>query len=246
MKKTSFRSACLISFLVVVTGCASAYKAKPLPFKTPEAYNNEVEVAGVKIGGQAYVNKEEAKKAFGFDIRAAGMLPVQVVFDNIGNKPLVINPSQTFLVDDEGNLWPILSDKFAYERATKYAQTNKIFQEGAYSGFLGATAGAIIGSAIGIVTNEEVLRSAGKGAAIGAAAGAVGGGLSGAAASRDARSAIVRDLEDKSLKNKAIKPGNLSYGIIFFPGEAQSAKTLRLQLKDESNNETYTVMLKLS
>jgi hypothetical protein len=31
----------------------------------------------------------------------------------------------------EGNLWPILGKNFAYERATKYARTKKIFKEGA-------------------------------------------------------------------------------------------------------------------
>lgn len=245
MKATLLKIISLFSFIIVLAGCASTYKAKPLPFKTPDAYNNKVEAAGAQIGGQAFVDPAAAKDAFGFDIRAAGMLPVQVVFDNRGTKPLVINPAQTFLEDDQGNLWPILTDQFAHERATKYAQTKKIFQEGAYTAVLGATAGAIIGAAVGIVSNEDPLRAAGEGAAVGAAAGAVGGGLSGAASSRDARSTIVRDLRDKSLENKAIKPGNLSYGIIFFPGEAKSAKTLRLQLKDESSDETYTVFLNL-
>lgn len=238
-----FHTLTLIIIVLFLAACSSAYKAKPLPFKTPEAYRNAIQVGGTRIGGQAYVDPAAARTAFGFDIRAAGMLPVQIVFDNQGTQALEINPGQTFLEDNEGNLWPILTDRFAYERATKYAQTNKIFAEGAYSGFLGAAAGSIIGAAIGVVTGEDVVRSAGEGAVIGAAGGAVLGGAQGAATSHEARNAIVSDLRDKSLENKAIVPGNLSYGIIFFPGEAKSARRLRLQLKEKASGRLHTVYL---
>jgi len=235
----------LLSIIVLaLVGCTTAYKAKPLPFKTPAAYNNMVQINGAQIGGQAFVDTGEAYDAFGFDIRGAGMLPVQVVFDNQSPHALEINPAQTFLEDQKGNLWPILTDRFAYERATKYAQTNKIFKEGAYSGFMGAAAGTIIGAAIGIVSGGDVTRAAGEGAAAGAAAGAVIGGASGAATAKDARQAVIGDLKEKSLQNKAITVGNLSHGIIFFPGEARSAKQLRLQLKDQVTGKLTTVFLK--
>lgn len=241
MTRQTMLTICSALLVLTVAGCATTYKARPLPFKTPDAYNNTVELNGAKIGGQAFVNPEEARQAFGFDIRAAGMLPVQLVFDNQSPEPLVINPGQTFLVDHEGKLWPILTDRFAYERATKYAQTQNIFKEGGYNAFLGATAGAIVGAAVGIVTGDDVLRTTGQGAAVGAAAGAVGGGLKGYA--EDARASIVEDLRDKSLENKAISPGNLAHGIIFFPGEANSAKQLRLQLKETVSGRIRTVFL---
>jgi hypothetical protein len=232
-----------VMLLLVITSCGTTYKARPLAFKTPSTYGNTVEAFGTEVGAQAFVDPQAAREAFGFDIRGAGMLPVQVVFDNQGPKPLVINPGQTFLEDNEGNLWPILTDRFAYERATKYAQTKQIFKEGAYGGFLGAAAGSIIGAAIGIATGEDVGTAIGKGAAVGAAGGAVMGGAKGGL-SNDARSAITRDLRDKSLENKAINPGDLAHGIIFFPGEATSAKQLRLQLKAQDSDITQTVFLK--
>lgn len=232
----------LVLTAVIVSGCATAYKAKPLPFKTPEAYDNTVQVDDTWIGGRAYAEKEEAQEAFGFDIRGAGMLPVQLVFDNRGNRTYEINPSQTYLIDDEGNLWPVLTDRFAYERATRYAKTQQIFKEGAYSGFLGAAAGSLIGAAIGIVTGDNVGEAIGKGAAVGAAAGATMGGVKGGG-SNEARSAIVRDLRDKSLDNRAIAPGSLAHGIIFFPGEAATASQLRLQLIETSDGGSHTVIL---
>ncbi|NIS61418.1 MAG: hypothetical protein GTO13_12185, partial [Proteobacteria bacterium] len=122
--------------LILPTACAT-YKKKPLPFKSPAAYHNATEVAGALVGAEAFVDPRATKDAFGFDIRAAGMLPVQVVFDNQGPHSFEIDVAQTFLEDTEGNLWPILDREIAYERATKYSQTKQIFKEGAYGGFLG-------------------------------------------------------------------------------------------------------------
>ena len=223
--------------------CSTSYKATPMPFKTPAAYPNVVTVEGAQVGARAFVDVEEARKAFGFDIRGAGMLPVQVVFDNQGAHSIQINPDQTFLEDDAGNLWQILSSNIAYERATKYAQTENIFKEGAYKGFLGAAAGAIIGAAVGIVSGENVGSAIGKGAAIGGAAGATIGGVSGGYEADDARREIVADLNQKSLENKAIDSGSLAHGFVFFPGEATSAKNLRLQLLEKDTGRSHSLIL---
>jgi hypothetical protein len=227
---------------LLLAGCGTSYKAQPLPFKAPTAYGNTVTVAETVIGGQAFVAEAEAEKAFGFNIRGAGMLPVQLVFDNQGRTELEIDAGQTFLEDQEGNLWPLLSQNMAHERATKYAQTKEIAKEGAYKGFLGATAGAIIGAAVGIVTGDDVGEALGKGAAVGAAAGATLGGA-GAFSSGDARRQIITDLRAKSLQNKAIQAGTLAHGILFFPGEAQSAKLLRLKLMDPAGGGSHTIRL---
>ena len=128
--------------LFLTSSCASTtYVAKPLPFKMPEAYNNVQEAGGAMIGARAYVDSKEAQENFGFDVRGAGMLPVEVVAENRGTRLLEINVEQTFLEDKDGNLWPILSKDIAYDRATKYAQTKEIFKSDAYQGFLGAVAG---------------------------------------------------------------------------------------------------------
>ena len=245
MKKNYFLFCLIILMLISSVGCGTSYKAKPLPFKYPSAYPNAVHVASSTIGSKAFVDKEESQKAFGFDIRSAGMLPVQIAVDNQGKWGLSIVANQTFLLDKEGNLWPVLSDKFAYDRVTKYAQTKKIFKEGAYAGVMSATAGAVIGAAIGIVTGENVAVAAGKGAAIGAAAGGTIGGLGGYESANRARREVMNDFEDKSLKNKSLSPNSLSFGFIFFPGEAKSAQSLRLQLKEENTKRVFTLNLKL-
>jgi hypothetical protein len=234
-----------IGMIMVSLGCATSYKARPLPFKHPSAYPNAIEVGGATIGVKAFADKEEARTAFGFDVREAGMLPIQLVVDNQGSAGLSIVANQTFLQDKEGNLWPILSDRFAYERVTKYAQTERIFKEGAYAGVMSGAAGALIGAAVGIVTGENVASAAGKGAAVGAAAGATLGGLGGYTSADEARRRVMEDFEDKSLQNKPFPPNELTYGFIFFPGEAESAQSLRLQLEEEGTQRLFSLSLTL-
>ncbi len=246
MKKHIFLSFIFMMLVLLVAGCSTSYKATPLPFKAPSAYGNLAVVAQAQVGAKAYADPEEAKSAFGFDIRGAGMLPVQVVFDNLGPHFLEIDGTQTFLEDETGNLWPILSTKIAYDRATKYAQTKKIFKEGAYSGFLGAAAGSIIGAAVGIASGDNIGELMGKGAAVGAAAGATIGGTQGYASSNAARREIVTDLKEKSLQNKAISPKSMAHGIIFFPGEAKSAKNLRLKITETDTGKIHVITFDVS
>ena len=120
----------LLLAVIWITGCSTAYEAKPLSFRMPSAYNNAVNVGGAQIAAKAYANPDEAKQIFGFDVLGAGMLPVQVIFDNQGPHELEVIGHQSFLEDQAGNLWPILTTRTANERATKYAQTRKLFKEG--------------------------------------------------------------------------------------------------------------------
>lgn len=229
---------------VVAAGCSTSYKATPMPFKTPAAYNNAVSIAGAQVAAKAYADAAEAKEAFGFDVRGAGLLPVQIVFDNQGSHSFEINGQQTFLEDEKGNLWPILSSKIAHERATKHAQTKQILSEGASKSLWGAAAGSVIGAAIGIITDENVGSAAGKGAAAGAAAGAVLGGLGGSMKD-DARRSIISDMRQKSMQNKVVQPKSIAHGFLFFPGEALTAKRLRLQFIEKDTNKVHIIMLNL-
>ncbi len=214
-----------------------------MPFKMPSAYDNVVNVNGAELAAKAFADIDEAKNAFGFDIRSAGMLPVQLVFDNRSIHSLEINAQQTFLEDTEGNLWPILSNKIAYERATKYAKTTNIAKKSAYHGLWGAAAGTLIGAAIGIVSGEDVASAAGKGAAVGAAAGAtLGGGH--AYGSDEPVKDIISDLAEKSLQNNAIAPNTIAHGFLFFPGEVESVKQLRLYLIEKETGMGHVINLK--
>lgn len=235
-----------VVFLAVamfLTSCAR-YEQKPLPIQLPSSNPNAKEAFGVQIAATAYDDPAQAKELFGFNILGAGVLPVQVVFDNRGSDPIEIVPNQTFLVDAKGQLWDVLQRSMAYNRIEKKTQWGEVAPKAGTGALLGATAGAIVGAAIGIVTGGNIGEALGKGAAVGGAGGAVIGGAQGTQNDDTARS-IREDLRNRSLENRPIPPHALSHGVLYFPAEAGKVTQLRLQVKDTRTGEVRTLDLSL-
>ncbi len=230
------------TLVILVTGCAR-YERKVVPFKMPTAYPNAVTAGEALIAAQSYDDPQEAKDAFGFDIIKAGILPVQVIFDNQGSHPLEIIASRTYFVDRDDNLWPIISAELAYDRIAQETELGEVAPEGAKAGILAGTAGAIIGAAIGIVSGHNVGDAAMKGAAVGAAAGMTMGGAKGFS-NTEVRYKIREDLQTRSLERKPVPPHEIAHGFIFFPGEAKQAKELRLQIKETDSQIVHNLILK--
>jgi hypothetical protein len=242
MKSSAFLPAvCLV--LALLAAC-TAYQSQEVPFRPPSAYPGMQVIDGAQVAAEAYADKARAKEAFGFDIRSAGLLPVQVVIDNRGGTTLEVVPEQTFLIDATGNYWNLLDRRTAYQRVEGSSEYARIAKGAGKSSLLGAAGGAVIGAAIGILTGENVGEALGKGAAAGAAGGAIIGGAN-SAASGDEERQISRDLANKTLENRRIKPGILGRGFLFFPGEAPSAGQLRLQLRDTGSGQLYNAILSL-
>ncbi|HDQ03700.1 MAG TPA: hypothetical protein ENN23_03890 [Deltaproteobacteria bacterium] len=235
----------VFSCLLIYIGCAS-YERQVAPFQMPESSPNAVNVDGAIIAARAFTDARDAKEAFGFDIRAGGILPVQVVFDNRSEHNLIIVAEQTFLIDDDSNVWPILDQELAYDRISKSTELGRVMPEAAKGALLLGAAGAVVGAAIGIVTGTNVGEAMGKGAAVGAAAGAVTGGAHGMGEHyADVQKKIKKDLQHRSLQYRAVKPNELAYGYILYPGEAKSAKVLRLQIKARDTGKVSTFNMKL-
>ncbi|MCX7634434.1 MAG: glycine zipper family protein [Syntrophales bacterium] len=233
----------LLFVFSLVQACAT-YEPTVVPFKLPSAYPNATEVAGAVVAAYAYTDAAETEKAFGFDMIAAGIIPVKVIFDNKGSHPLDIVAAQTFLADVEGNLWPVLDEKMAYDRIQKKTQFGKVAPEAAKYGGLAGIAGGVIGAAIGIVSGQNVGDAVMKGAAIGAATGITMGGTKGLS-DRDVQERIRSDLEKRSLENRSVKPGELAHGFVFFPGESKKPVEMRLRLKEADTGKAYTLNMKL-
>jgi hypothetical protein len=242
MMKKKIITALLVLFVVALSACTT-YERQVVPFKMPAAYPNATPVADAMLAAKAYDNPEEATAAFGFDIRGAGIFPVQVIFDNTGNHPLEILTDKTLLVDEENNLWPILDERMAYDRLSKKTELGKVLPEAAKGGFLAGAAGAVIGAAIGIVTGQNVAAAAGKGAAVGAAAGITMGGARGLSDS-DVRQQIQEDLQNRSLQRRPVAPHEVAHGFIFYPGEAKKAKELRISIRAVDTKQVYPLILK--
>jgi hypothetical protein len=234
----------LVFFIFIfVLGCAS-YETQVIPFKLPAAYPNATEAGGAVIAVQAYTDKKEAEATFGFDMIAAGILPVRVIFDNNGTHALDIVAAQTFLVDVDHNVWPVLEEKLAYDRMQKKTEFSRVAPEAVKYGGLGGIAGGIIGAAVGIVSGQSVPEAAMRGAAVGAAAGVMLGGSKGLT-DTDVQSKIRSDLEKRSLENRSVKAGEIAHGFIFFPGEAKKPVELRLQIREADTKKVYSLIMKL-
>lgn len=241
---TSFRKIVIVAVLTafLLAACAT-YERQVVPFKMPAAYPNVTTVANATIAAKSYDHSEEASSAFGFDIRGAGILPVQVIFDNTGNHPLEILTDKTLLVDEDNNLWPILEERMAYDRLARATELGRVVPEAAKGGLLGGAAGAVIGAAIGIVTGRNVAAAAGRGAAVGAAAGATMGGARGLSDS-EVQYQIREDLRRGSLQRRAVAPQEIAHGFLFFPGEAKRPKELRLSIRATDTRQVYSLVMR--
>lgn len=242
MTRKSFYIVFVCLLAAAFTACQS-YQRQVVPFKMPAAYPNATGAAGAVIASKSY-DSQEAKSMFGFDIVGAGVMPVQVLFDNKGEHPIEIVPDQTFLIDSDNNLWPILESSLAYDRIAKKTELGRVAPEATKYGALTGIAGAMIGAAIGVVAGSNVGDAALSGAALGAAAGATMGGTKGLVDS-DVKQKIREDLKKRSLENKTINPGDLAYSFIFFPGESSKPMELRLKLKEKDTGTFHTLIMKL-
>ena len=235
---------CAIMVPMLLSAC-TGYKSQYVSFKPPEAFSNKQQVAGISIGAEAYADKDAAENAFGFDIRGDGLMTVQLVMTNQSGNTMSIVTGQTFLVDDTGRYWQVVPNNTAIDRLESSTQLASFFGKGAGKGaLLGAAGGAILGTAIGIVSGRGVGEALGKGAALGAAGGAVIGGVKeGTSSEREYR--ITDDIRAKGLEGKDIPNENLANGFIFFPGEAPSARELRVQLKEHETGVVHSLNLLL-
>lgn len=237
-----YRRLAIVAAALLTLASCTFYESREVPFRPPDQIANVQTVGGAKVAAEQYADKATAKAQFGFDIRGAGLLPVQVAIDNPGPQRFEVVAEQTFLVDATGAYWNLLDRKTAYQRVESSSEYGSIVKGGAESGMWGAAAGALAGAAIGILSGHNVGEAVGMGAAAGGAAGAIYGGAKEGSSEEPGR-LIARDLANKDLENRIIEPGNLARGFLFFPGEAPSAGQLRLQLRDVTSGQLFNATL---
>ena len=228
--------------LALMGSACSTYEPKVQPLTLPEAHANVQRLNGAYVAARVWDREEEAGAAFGFNIIRAGLLPVQVSFDNRGNQTLMIEASQTFLVNRNQELFPVLSDQEAYDRVRRGVKLQEGVKGLTKGALLGGATGALLGAAIGVVAGHSAGDYAARGAAIGGAGGGIFGTAEGVGDPRVPLT-ITDDLTRRNLRNTPIKPGELAYGIILFPKEAGQPQALRLQLKERETGQPHTLTL---
>lgn len=234
----------LVAILIILTVTASCtfYESREVAFRPPDQYANVQMIAGASLAAESYGDKARAKNVFGFDIRGAGLMPIQVVIENRGNVRLELIPDQTFLVDQSGGYWQLLARRTAYQRVEDSTEFGTITKGAGRTAMLGAGVGALVGLAVGVLGRGNVGEDIGRGALVGATGGAIAGGVN-AGTSGDAERQIARDLANKELVNRIVEPGTLASGFLFFPGEAPGGGKLQVQLRDVDTGTTYRVNL---
>jgi hypothetical protein len=237
-----YKSSVILFTLLFGLFSCTPYKSQYVGFRPAADYPNNVVAGGVTIGAEAFADQTSAKEAFGFDVKKAGLLPVQVVMDNRSGQQVLLIADQTFLIDDNNRYWNLISNRAAVERVTKATQSGEILGGAAKGAGWGAATGAVLGAAFGVLTGESVADAAGTGAAVGAAGGAVYGGAQKGTDPQQPRT-IADDLRDKGLEGKIIPDQSLANGFLFFPAEAQSARELRLQMREIQSGYLYTLSL---
>ena len=237
----------ILSLLIVVahlSACAT-FESRSVSFRPPQDYVNFQNSSGLQVGAESFADIKQAEQAFGFDIRAAGLLPVQVVIDNKSGQGVEIVAGQTFLIDETNRYWKILTNREATDRVQKATDSGAIVSGAGKGAAWGAAAGALMGLAVGIVSGRDVGSAVVKGGVLGGAGGAVVGGVSKAGDDQQREAKIANDVREKGVEGKIMQAESLASGFIFFPGEVTSAKELRLQVKFRGDGRVQTLNLKL-
>ncbi|MDR2406310.1 MAG: hypothetical protein LBE27_08080 [Deltaproteobacteria bacterium] len=230
-----------VVMLVIFTSCAPKYEYKAIPVRAMSAYPGQASGPGVQAGAVAFYDSSELKELFGFDLKKAGVVPVQVSLKNTGTKALSIEPGST-LVDSQGNTWELLPSSVVFDRIDKYTSGGLSMDEGAKRTALWGLAGAVVGAAVGVVSGTNVGSAAGKGAAAGAAAGA-SSAILGLGNQDDTADAVVRDFSSRSIQQSTIQPGDEAHGFLYFPAESKEPRTLNLKVSEGASPQTLKLDL---
>jgi hypothetical protein len=235
---------CLLIIATHLSACAT-YENRSVSFRPPQNYANFKDSSGLLVGAESFADAKQAEEAFGFDIRAAGLLPVQVVIDNQTGQGVEVVSGQTFLIDDTNRYWKILTNREAVDRVQKATEGGAIAGGAGKGAVLGASAGALLGLAIGVVSGRNVGSAVVKGGVLGGAGGAVIGGANKAGDDGQREAKIAADVREKGVEGKIMQADALASGFMFFPGEVGFAKELRLQVRFRGDGRLQTLNLKL-
>ncbi|MEM8843564.1 MAG: hypothetical protein AAGB35_00800 [Pseudomonadota bacterium] len=232
----------IITLVTLALSACSTYGDKVAPVPLPSDQAGSINIDGVELYAEAYLDSEAAKNAFGFDIRGAGLLPVRFVIDNQSNKDAHINRNQTFLIDKKNQAWPLLTYDQAFRRVNESVEMGEIAKGAVKPGILAAATGALIGAAVGVVGGSSAGEAAARGAAAGVATGAVVGGAN---RYQEVGKEIRQNLANQSFDDRIVDTGEISHGFLFFPGEQEITSVSALRLSLSISNDTQVVQMPL-
>src|SRR5581483_8471990 len=229
---SSITKRAIVTFIAVVfataaaPGCATS--ARPLPVEKRVALTPpKNDVAVVARAGQP----------------VGEVIPVDVSIANGTDEPYLIDPSQIFAVDDQGQKILPVPPAEAIREAGDANSLKAALTGAAKNAAVGAIAGAAIGAALGVAI-AALLRStrpgraygAAMGGGYGAAMGGVAGGVQGQAAAHLDAAAQINAL---CLQQGAAHPNYSVNGYVFFP--KGTYRGIQINLLNEESHQTRTI-----
>lgn len=221
------RYACMLITALLLAACAA--KSRTVAFRPPGDFYSYQNVLGLKVGAELFEDEKQAEEAFGFNIRAAGLLPMQLVLDNRTGQGVDIIAGQTFLVDENNRYWRVLSVKDAMARVQKYTVGKGAGKSISPSQLQRLAFKVVSGSAEGVAIVAEPAASDATGKS---------------GQDQNGESTGGEEYRHQDLEGKVMFAETLASGIVYFPGEVPSPRELRLQVKYRGENRYKTINLK--
>ncbi|MDR1606943.1 MAG: hypothetical protein LBT38_00835 [Deltaproteobacteria bacterium] len=222
--------------------CAPKHEYKPMPIRDVYDYSNRTDVGGAIIAAEALYDDQLLEKRFGYNLKKAKVIPVNLIVQNNTDETLIILPG-AILSDANRDNWDLLPQNVIIDRVSKYTGSGVSLEDGVGRTAKGAVVGAILGAAVGIATGTNVGAAAGKGAAVGGAVGASSAILG--VGGEDNAPRVAADYTNLSLNQTTLGPGDSTHGLLFFPGEAGRPIKLTLRIRIGGEEQAKTVALPL-
>ena len=218
----------VIGVLAATVACLLASCAPPqdqsefVPLTESQA--ETVEVQGLRLQAMAYDDPVWAGSVFGFDIRGAGLLPLRLTLQNRSVGKVKVIPRQTFLIDQAGQAWPLLTSAQVSARLGRGAGMAPT----AIETHTPEGADSFTAFALDLVTGP--------------------GFSADSQPSRHKDNPAGRPFSGKSLRNPAVLAGRSASALLFFPGrqEIQGVRGLRIGYEQAGRPAFLTLPLKSS
>ncbi|MDR1037777.1 MAG: hypothetical protein LBT40_14815 [Deltaproteobacteria bacterium] len=240
-KKISAHVAIVAAFALALASCAPRYEYRAIPVRPISGYPGQAQVGGALIGAVAFYSAEELTQLFGFDLKKAGVVPVQVMVHNTSSSPITFLDGARITAVD-GKIWEVLPSDVVYRNINDYTAGSLDGEKGVRRTLMWGLAGAMLGAAVGVASGTNVGEAAGTGAVIGGAAGAASS-VVGAGTTTDTSQDVIRDFSSRSLEHRTIAPGEEASGFLYFP--AQSAQPSGLSMNFDVGGTRQNVTMNL-
>lgn len=223
--RASVRAPMTAGFLgvLILAALAGVFLRRETPAPPPVPEGAWMALDDMRIALRALESPDAGQRAFGFDIRGAGLLPIRLAIANQGSSVARIDAPQTFLIDRRGLAWPLLT----LDQATARLKTAGGIGQARESDARPWTRApeTLTGFALDVVprngTDPAGTQSGGLGAWFG-----LGGG-----APLPLETRVRNDLMGRFPRNPNLTPGQTADGYLLFPGqtgEAQGILSIRL------------------